>query len=112
MLPSPLILALPRGGSAKTLPSALFKGTAEEYVLPAGHYEAAGVAWNEASDEASYPSDPEARDTYRREKTNESLACLERVAKWESFVLDARIGLRVQTGLDSIKWVKRKRGWA
>lgn len=36
---------------------------------------------------------------------------LERVTNWGSFTLDARIGMRVQTGKDTLKWYKREQGW-
>ncbi len=50
-------------------------------------------------------------DDYRRKKTNECQAYLEKVTKWETFVLDARIGMRVQAGADSVKWLKNKKNW-
>lgn len=36
---------------------------------------------------------------------------LEKVTNWGSFTLDARIGMRVQTGKDTLKWYKREQGW-
>ncbi|KKY37570.1 putative mitochondrial outer membrane protein iml2 [Diaporthe ampelina] len=54
------------------------------------------------------------RDDYTlpRKKVAESQEYLDHVKTWESFVLDARIGMRVQTGADSIAWLKRKKNWA
>ena len=51
-------------------------------------------------------------DAFRKEKALECLSLLEKVARWESFILDARMGLRVQTGLDNVRWLISKRGWA
>jgi hypothetical protein len=35
------------------------------------------------------------------------------VAKvWEAFVLDARIGMRVQSGLETLSWFGKKMGYS
>ncbi|KAL2887688.1 Mitochondrial outer membrane protein iml2 [Ceratocystis lukuohia] len=47
-----------------------------------------------------------------REKAKLCQSHLDKVANWEAFVLDARIGLRVQTGLETMKWFQAKMGWA
>ncbi|KAI0018408.1 breast cancer protein [Xylariomycetidae sp. FL0641] len=83
-----------------------FKGpTKDDYALPAAHYETAVLAWAslklDAGDEAAMKA-----------KLDECEACLDRVARWEAYVLDARIGMRVQTGLDTIRWYKREHAWA
>ncbi|CAK7233987.1 Mitochondrial outer membrane protein iml2 [Sporothrix curviconia] len=91
---------------------AVFKGpTKDDYVLAAGYYEAAVILWLQASDPKHFPAEAEAVDAYRHKKTNESLAMLDKVAKWETFVLDARIGMKLQTGLDAVKWLKAKKNW-
>ena len=93
---------------------ALFKGpTKDDYVLPAGYYEAAVILWLQASDPKYFPAgaDAAAVDAYRHKKTNESLALLDKVAKWETYVLDTRIGMKLQTGLDAVKWLKAKKNW-
>lgn len=51
-------------------------------------------------------------EDWLREKTEECQSWLDKVAKWEAFVLDARIGMRVQTAMDTLRWYKRERGWA
>lgn len=91
---------------------AAFKGpTKDDYALPAAHYEMAVVAWSEACARDLFPKDPAAIDEYRLKKVNECWESLDRVTKWESFNLDARIGMRVQAGLDSIRWLKKKKKW-
>jgi hypothetical protein len=89
-----------------------FKGaTKDDYALPAAHYEMAVIAWDEACNPAAWPADAAEADTYRRQKTNESQSYLDSVARWETFVLDARFGMRVKVGADSIRWLKAKKGW-
>lgn len=95
---------------------AVFKGgNRDDYALPAAHYELAVVAWQEACDRDTWPegiTELADIDKYRREKLDVCQAALEKVAAWESFVLDARIGMRVQVGRDSVKWLKVKKGWS
>lgn len=42
----------------------------------------------------------------RKAKVAECEDWLNKVAKWESYVLDARIGMKVTTGLDTIRRFK------
>ncbi|KAJ9148975.1 hypothetical protein NKR23_g4730 [Pleurostoma richardsiae] len=89
--------------------------TRDDYALPCAHYELAAVSWAEGCDRSLWPADVVNGgdlDGYRRGKVDDSQAHLEQVARWESFVLDARIGMRVQTGLDTVRWLKEKKGWA
>ncbi|KAH8751921.1 outer membrane protein Iml2/Tetratricopeptide repeat protein 39 [Diaporthe sp. PMI_573] len=90
----------------------LFKGTTrDDYTLPCAHYEMAVVAWKEACDLKCWPAAAEESDDFRQKKVAESQEYLDHVKTWESFVLDARIGMRVQTGSDSIAWLRRKKNW-
>ncbi|KAI0126082.1 breast cancer protein [Xylariales sp. AK1849] len=108
-----------------------FKGpTKDDYAQPAATYEMAALAWVEAqrpelrmqprpdtarsvkTDTTVSPEDEKrAIDAWRRKKTDECQSWLEKVAKWEAFVLDARIGMRVQTGTNTLRWFKRENGW-
>jgi hypothetical protein len=100
-----------------------FKGpTKDDYAQPAATYEMAVLAWVEAenpklrkqlSSEDAKELEIGEKETkeWRRKKVEECEAWLDKVAKWEAFVLDARIGMRVQTGMDTLRWVKRENGW-
>ncbi|KAB5577824.1 hypothetical protein GE09DRAFT_532767 [Coniochaeta sp. 2T2.1] len=92
----------------------IFKGpTRDDYTLPSAHYEMAAAAWRDGCDATKWPlpEGPEAIDAYRKEKAEETLAYLEKNAKWESYVLDGRFGMRIQAGIDSVKWLRGKKGW-
>lgn len=94
------------------LSRALFKGDhRDDWTLPCAHYELAVIAWKESCDSACWPEDPTEVDVYRQTKVAETERYLEHVKTWDSFVLDARVGMKVQTGVDSISWLKRKKGW-
>ncbi|KAH8911280.1 hypothetical protein BR93DRAFT_965086 [Coniochaeta sp. PMI_546] len=92
----------------------IFKApTRDDYTLPAAHYEMAAAAWRDACNPSKWPTSKgtEAIEAFRRQKAEECLAYLEKTAKWESYVLDGRFGMRIQAGIDSVKWLKGKKGW-
>ena len=99
-----------------------FKGS---YILPAAHCEMAVLLWAESCDPKVWPRPAEASESgdttgqapdaespevkeFRRAKVEEAQSWLDKAAKWESFVLDTRIGMRVQTGLEVLKWYQNK----
>jgi hypothetical protein len=89
----------------------VFKGGhKDDYVLPVATYELGVIAWTQCCKPPTGTADEVA--TYRREKANAAQAQLEKVKGWETFVLDARIGMRVQSGLETLKWFKKKNDWA
>lgn len=95
----------------------LFKGdNRDDWTLPCAHYELAVLAWRECCNPATWPAsedgDEQDVDAYRREKVRECEEYLEHVKTWDGFVLDARVGMKVQTGIDTLSWLKKKKGWA
>ena len=51
-------------------------------------------------------------EEWRRTKLDECQVWLETVSRWEGFILDARLGMRINTGLDTIRWYRKEHGWA
>lgn len=77
-----------------------FKGaTKDDYILPAAHYEMAALVWVEGQVET-----PERT----KKQVEDCQSWLDKVAQWEGYVLDGRIGMRVQTGMDTLRWYKRQ----
>ncbi|WYZ35307.1 hypothetical protein EsH8_I_001583 [Colletotrichum jinshuiense] len=105
---------------------AAFKGaTRDEYPMPMAHYEMAAIAWAQccqpeahkpAADEPAAAADEEgqakAAAEYRKKKTEECQEWLDKVVAWEAFVFDARLGMRVQAALETLKWFNKKNKWA
>jgi hypothetical protein len=94
-------------------------GNRDDYPLPAAHYEMAVLAWVEVQNPALRKTANEAdgdqgldENEWRRKKTDECESWLDTVSKWEAYILDARFGMRLNTGLDTIKWYRREHGWA
>ncbi|KAI2780602.1 hypothetical protein F4815DRAFT_122697 [Daldinia loculata] len=91
-----------------------FRGpTKDDYALPAANYEMAVLAWIEIQrPDVRRGDDKGDEEEWLREKTEECQAWLDKVANWGAFTLDARIGMRVQTGMDTVSWYKKQYGWA
>ncbi|KAH8168742.1 mitochondrial outer membrane protein IML2 [Sarocladium implicatum] len=87
-----------------------FKGITDDYILPTAIYEEAVLAWLEC---CKPPAELSAEETaaYRRRKLEECEALLEQVRGWESYSMDARIGMRVQSGFETLAWFRTKMGW-
>ena len=73
---------------------ALFKGNLkDEWMCPTAHYEMGANLWLGR------------QEVGEEQAVKEALEWLEKAAKWEGYDLDTRIGLKVTTGLDTLrKW--------
>jgi len=79
-----------------------FKGsTRDDYILPAAHYEMAVLVWAEGQTEA--PAE-------MKKHADDCQSWLDKVAKWEAYVLDGRFSMRVQAGIDTLRWYKHEHG--
>ncbi|KAI9148156.1 Inclusion body clearance protein IML2 [Paramyrothecium foliicola] len=88
-----------------------FKGpTKDDYVLPAATYELGVMAWVECCNPPA-GRDAGATAEYRRAKLEECAGYLDTAKAWETYVMDTRIGLRVQSGLETLDWFRKKMGW-
>jgi hypothetical protein len=84
-----------------TLVSHEFKGhLRDDWTDPSAHYEMAVIAWFEKGLEKA---DVKA-------KIAECEEWLRKVSKWESYVLDTRIGLKITTAVDTLKMYRQQQG--
>jgi hypothetical protein len=115
--------------------------TKDDYVGPVATYEMAVLAWDECCNppppaelsgdgggdasgdvngegEGDGDGDGDVEDAdqekvlaYRKEKLDECQSYLEKAKVWETFVMDARLGIRMQSGMETLKWFRAKMGW-
>ncbi|KAH6971006.1 hypothetical protein BKA56DRAFT_621797 [Ilyonectria sp. MPI-CAGE-AT-0026] len=84
-----------------------FKGpTKDDYVPPAANYELASIAWAECCNPPEGTVEEIA--AFRRQKFDDCQKQLDIVKTWEVYLMDARIGMRVQSGLETLAWFKKK----
>ncbi|KAM0286408.1 hypothetical protein ACHAQH_000834 [Verticillium albo-atrum] len=81
----------------------------DDYALPAAHYELGVIAWLEACQGDAVTDAAKERER-RIAKAKECQEHLDTVVAWEPFVFDARLGMRVQTGLETLKWFRERMG--
>ena len=77
-----------------------FKGhLMEDWAPPFARYEKAVCAWIESGEGTEVKIDP----TLRKEKMHECRKLLTEVANWGAYDLSARLGIKITTGLDTLK---------
>lgn len=78
---------------------ALFKGhLKDDWACPAGYYEMAAIAWAEKNQPG----------VNERALVLECEEWLSKASNWDSYTLDARIGMKITTSLDTIHRYKDK----
>lgn len=98
----------------------LFKGhLKDDWICPVAHFEMAANLWMErptyiathggakqdSNKESARPASVNDALQYEREKVRKCKEYLEKAAKWESYELDARIGLKVTAAMEAVqKW--------
>lgn len=96
-------------------------------MLPSATHELAVIAWTECREgrpqrqtngDATKEGDAKSQQgedsddaSWRRRKLDECQAQLDKAKAWEAYTLDARIGMRVQSGLETVAWYRAKMGW-
>ena len=84
----------------------LFKGGfKDDWTCPAAHYEMAANLWAKRDRTPGQEGSEE-----NRKLVLEAEEWLDKTSKWESYSLDARVGVKVTSGLDTIKMWKEKYG--
>ncbi|KAL8738080.1 MAG: hypothetical protein Q9181_001066 [Wetmoreana brouardii] len=85
-------------------------GLRDDWTAPCAHYEMGVVCWMRKTEVGGGGSG----DSGKKEEgwVKECEGWIEKTAKWESYELDARVGLKVATAQDTLKkyWEARKRG--
>lgn len=103
----------------------VFKGhLKDDWTLPTAHYEMASNLWMErhsfqpirgpSNGDAARPRGDEAEDRKEFDKAHDNAKVqeckehIEKVAKWEAFELDARVGLKIATAQETIRRWERE----
>ncbi|KAF9892552.1 Mitochondrial outer membrane protein iml2 [Aspergillus nanangensis] len=88
----------------------------DDWIQPTAHFEMAANLWMERptyqllhgaskTDEAPNPISDESAASIERNKVHRCKEYLEKAARWESYELDARIGLKVTAAIEAVhKW--------
>jgi hypothetical protein len=89
-----------------------FKGITDDYILPTAIYEEAVLCWHECCTPPAELLDEDEVMRYKRRKLEECEAQLETVRGWDTgYTMDARFGMRVQSGFETLAWYRAKMGW-
>ena len=81
-------------------------GLKDDWTAPASHYEMGVICWMQRGEAAKAGG----RDAEEEKWVRECEMWVEKVAKWEAYELDARIGLKIATAQDTLRRWNEKRG--
>ena len=80
-------------------------GLKDDWTAPAAHYEMGVICWMQRGEAAKSGG----KETVEEKLVRECESWIEKAAKWESYELDARIGLKIATAQDTLrKWNERR----
>lgn len=80
-------------------------GLKDDWTAPVAHYEMGVICWMQRGEAARNGS----RTAVEEKLVRECEGWIEKAAKWESYALDARIGLKIATAQDTLrKWNERR----
>lgn len=92
----------------KTDRNELKGGLKDDWSAPAAHYEMGVICWVERS-----RAEKEGKGIdVSQQWVNESESWIEKAARWDSYELDARIGIKIATAQDTLRKWKEKHGSA
>ena len=87
--------------------SELKGGLKDDWTAPAAHYEMGVISWIERGEAIRKEKELGVADAFVREAES----WVEKAARWESYELDARLGLKIATAQDTLKkWREKNRG--
>lgn len=76
----------------------------DDWTLPSAHYELACIAWLEKDL-------PDKSLAYHKAKVEECEQYLDKLQKWDQYVLDTRVSVKLTTSLITVKRHKSLMGW-
>ncbi|MCJ1245033.1 Mitochondrial outer membrane protein iml2 [Trapelia coarctata] len=78
-------------------------GLKDDWTAPTAHYEMGACLWAEREGVDEAEREKEGAMERDRERVREAEGWVDKAGKWEAYELDARVGLKIATGLDTLR---------